>query len=82
MKRFIALALILSPLPAMAADDASYCASLSDIALRYLSFNSKRGEPDGDVAFAIEQCQKGNTASGIPTLENKIRNGGFTLPPR
>lgn len=83
MKRLIALALLLSPLPAMAAtDDASYCAQLSDLALKYLSYNSRRGVPDGEVAAAVDQCQRGNFAAGIPTLERKLRNGGFTLPPR
>ena len=82
MKRFIALVLVLAPLPAMAADDTAYCASLSELALKYLSYNSKRGTPDAEVATAVDQCQKGNTAGGIPTLERKLRNGGFTLPQR
>ena len=83
MKRvLIGLALVLSPLPAMAADDAAYCATLSETALRYLSYNGRRGVPDADVATAVDQCQKGNTAAGIPALETKLRNGGFTLPQR
>ena len=81
MKRLILLVLVLSPLPALA-DDASYCANLSELALKYLSYNSRRGVPDADIATAIDQCQKGNTAGGIPTLERKLRNGGFTLPKR
>ena len=83
MKRaLIGLVLVLSPLPAMAADDATYCANLSELALRYLSYNSRRGMPDADIAGAVDQCRKGNTATGIPTLERKLRNGGFTLPQR
>jgi hypothetical protein len=78
---FVALVLVLSPLPALA-DDASYCASLSELALKYLSYNSKRGVPDGDVAGAVDQCQRGNYASGIPALERKLRANGFTLPKR
>jgi hypothetical protein len=82
MKRvLIGLVFILSPLPAMA-DDAAYCATLSETALRYLSYSSRRGIPDAEVATAVDQCQKGNTAGGIPTLERKLRNGGFTLPQR
>ena len=81
MKRLIVLVLVLSPLPALA-DDASYCANLSELALKYLSYNSRRGVPDADIATAVDQCQKGNTAGGIPTLERKLRNGGFTLPKR
>ncbi len=82
MKRaLIGLVLVLSPLPAMA-DDAAYCAALSETALRYLRQNSPRDVPDAEVAGAIDQCQKGNTAQGIPTLERKLRNAGFTLPQR
>ena len=83
MKRVLTgLVLVLSPLPAMAADGTAYCANLSELALRYLSFNSRRGIPDAEVATAVDQCQRGNTAEGIPTLERKLRNGGFTLPQR
>ena len=83
MKRvLIGLVLVLSPLPAMAADDATYCANLSELALRYLSYNSRRGIPDADIATAVDQCQKGNRAEGISTLERKLRNSGFTLPQR
>jgi hypothetical protein len=78
---FVALVFVLLPLPALA-DDASYCEALSDLALKYLSYNSKRGVPDGDIAAAVDQCQRGNTAGGIPTLERKLRNNGFTLPKR
>lgn len=83
MKRlFVALALLLSPLPAFA-DDASYCATLSDLALKYLGKYSRGTDmPDLDVAAAVDQCQRGNYARGIPTLERKLRANGFTLPPR
>jgi hypothetical protein len=83
MKRlFVALALILSPLPALA-DDASYCATLSDLALKYLGKYSRGTDmPDLDVAAAVDQCQRGNYTRGIPTLERKLRANGFTLPPR
>ncbi len=77
----IALVLVLSPLPALA-DDATYCAQLSELALKYLSYNSKRGMPDGDVATAVDQCERGNTTAGIPLLERKLRSNGFTLPKR
>ena len=83
MKRvLIGFVLVFSPLPAMAADDATYCATLSDLALRYLRQNTPRNLPDAEVATAVDQCQKGNTAAGIPTLERKLRDGGFTLPQR
>ena len=28
------------------------------------------------------RCDHGDTAAGIPILEKKLQNGGFTLPPR
>ena len=83
MKRvLIGLVLVLSPLPAMAGDDATYCANLSELALKYLNYSPRRGEPEVDISAAIDQCRRGNTAGGIPTLERKLRNGGFTLPQR
>ncbi len=79
---FAALALVLSPLPAFA-DDASYCADLSELAYKYLGKHT-RGEsvPDLDVAAAADQCARGNYAGGIPTLERKLRANRFTLPAR
>jgi hypothetical protein len=35
-----------------------------------------------DVRIAIDQCNKGNTAAGIPVLEQKLRNAKVDLPPR
>jgi hypothetical protein len=29
---------------------------------------------------ALDDCQKGNTGAGIPILEKKLRESGFTLP--
>jgi hypothetical protein len=83
MKRLVvALALVLLPLPALA-DDAAYCAKLSELAFKYLGKYS-RGEsvPDLDTVTAADQCGRGNYASGIPTLERKLRANGLTLPPR
>jgi hypothetical protein len=34
------------------------------------------------AAWAISDCQRGDTAAGIPVLEQKLRDGGFTLPKR
>jgi hypothetical protein len=31
---------------------------------------------------AIDQCERGNTAEGIPVLEKKLRDARFTLPKR
>ena len=83
MKRVvIVLALVLSPLPALA-DDASYCADLSALAVKYLGKGTQgRDTVDLDVAASIDQCARGNYAGGIPTLERKLRSNGFTLPKR
>jgi hypothetical protein len=83
MKRlFVAIAFVLSPLPALA-DDASYCAALSDLALKYLGkYSHGESIPDLDVATAIDQCQRGSFDQGIATLERKLRANGFTLPRR
>jgi len=83
MKRVVvAFVLVLSPIPALA-DDASYCATLSELAFRYLGKYSRGiGRPDLDVAVAADQCQRGNYAEGIPALERKLDANGFTLPPR
>lgn len=83
MKRLVvALALVTLPLPALA-DDATYCAQLSELAFKYLG-KYTRGEsvPDLDTAVAADQCARGNYAAGIPVLERKLRANGFTLPPR
>ena len=79
----LVLALVL-PYPALAQqDDAAYCATLGQLALRYLG-KQQAGENKPDLAtrMGIEQCQQGNTAAGIATLERKLRDGGFTLPRR
>ena len=74
--------LLLSQAPAWA-DDMKYCAELSALYRRYLG-NSGEGKmfPDVSVANAISDCEKGNTAAGIPVLEKKLRDGRFTLPKR
>jgi hypothetical protein len=30
----------------------------------------------------LAKCKEGDAATAIPTLERKLRNAGFTLPPR
>jgi hypothetical protein len=65
------------------ADDMAYCAQLSALYRRYLG-NTGEGKtfPDVAAATAIDQCERGNTAAGIPVLEKKLRDGRFTLPKR
>ena len=65
-------------------DDASYCATLSGLANKYLVSGTSQGNgsPDLDTRAAINDCNKGNYARGIPVLERKLRSNGFTLPKR
>lgn len=65
-------------------DDAAYCAQLSDLYRRYLGNTAQGHGPFPDVAagVAMADCEKGNTAAGIPVLEKKLRDARFTLPRR
>jgi hypothetical protein len=65
------------------ADDAAYCAQLSALYRRYLG-NTGEGRqfPDVTASVAMDECQKGNTAAGIPVLEKKLSDARFTLPKR
>jgi hypothetical protein len=78
------LVLLLSVPAAAQSDDAAYCAQLGALALRYLTggTNDGRGVPDLETAAAINDCNKGNTATGIKVLERKLVNNRFTLPKR
>ena len=64
------------------ADEASYCAELSALYRRYLGNTGQRVFPDATAAVAMDQCDKGNYAAGIPPLEKKLRDARFTLPRR
>lgn len=79
------LACVVLPMSAVAqADDAAYCAQLTELVLRYTGGAGVEGRlmPDKTTLGAIADCDKGNTAAGIPVLEKKLRNNGFTLPKR
>jgi hypothetical protein len=81
----LSLSLSLGAVPMVAAQnaDAEYCARLADLTLRYLGKQQMgANKPDLETSTAIDRCQKGDTASGIPVLESKLRNGGITLPRR
>ena len=64
--------------------DAAYCGALIQQYQRYViksgSHSPNTGSLDGQVA--VEQCRAGNTAVGIPVLEQKLRNQGVALPGR
>ena len=62
---------------AASADDGSYCKALAD-AWRKTNSQSMAA----DVPEAINQCNKGNTAAGIPVLEKALKDAKVTLPPR
>ena len=68
----------LAPLTAFGQSaDAKYCQSLADL---YRTTNKQN--MDATVPEAINQCNKGNTAAGIPVLEKALTNAKVTLPPR
>ena len=74
------------PFAAMAAlTDAQYCEALS-VEYRKLNTQATSG-PEADAmaqckAEAIDDCNKGNTAAGIPVLEKALKDGKATLPSR
>ena len=79
------LLVLLLALPAAAQnDDAAYCAQLGATALRYIAGGAGRGTgvPDLETRAAVNDCNKGDTATGIEVLERKLRNNGFSLPKR
>ena len=65
-------------------DDATYCRQLASLALRYTGGAGGEGRLAADLSTvgAIDDCNKGNYAAGIPVLERKLRSNGFTLPKR
>jgi hypothetical protein len=68
------------------AADLRYCAQLSELYVRYVG-RSEAGpsapvKPDVNGGVALAKCHEGNAAAAIPILERKLRNAGFTLPPR
>lgn len=86
MLSIVTAAVILSSVVVSAqTGDAAYCRALGDKYQTYVS-NMQSGRspmPESpDVRIAIDQCSKGNTAAGIPVLEQKLRNARVDLPPR
>lgn len=66
------------PFAAMAAmTDAQYCEALS---VEYRKLNSNA--TSGPQADAMAQCTAGNTAAGIPVLEQALKDGKAPLPSR
>jgi len=75
---------VLSTSAVAQAGDATYCAQLGNLALRYTGGAGSNGGlmPDLTTKEAMDNCNKGNTAAGIPVLEKTLRSNGFTLPSR
>ncbi|MBV8190558.1 MAG: hypothetical protein JOY64_32055 [Alphaproteobacteria bacterium] len=82
---FAATALLLPAAAFAQMSDADYCRALTQ---RYQTLveSVERGHnpqpPPVDAQAAIEQCKAGNTAAGIPVLEQKLRNAKVDLPKR
>lgn len=85
IKWLMPLVAVAFPLAASAqTSDAAYCKAL---AARYEAFVSNTqghsNQPGGvDGSVAIEQCKAGNTAAGIPVLEQRLRDAKIELPKR
>jgi hypothetical protein len=60
------------------ADDKAYCAQLSAFYRKYVQNTSRR--VDVEALAALDDCQKGNAATAIAVLEDRLRRGGFSLP--
>jgi len=65
-------------------NDAAYCKVLSGDYQNYVARSSGRHggvDTNADARMAIDKCGNGDT-SGIPVLENALRNAGLDLPTR
>lgn len=57
------------------ANDMEYCAELTAMYRKYLGQTSSRQSmPDVTASTAIDACESGNTAAGIPVLEKQLTN--------
>jgi hypothetical protein len=78
----IALPLAASMVPLSAAaqsPDTAYCKALSDTVRNTIP---KGQSPTVSVPVAIAKCEAGDTAAGIPVLEQALRNAQVALPSR
>ena len=68
------------------AADRKYCSALSDLYVRYVGTSefspSSMDRTDLEGRLALSKCQAGDTATGIPILERKLRNARVSLPAR
>jgi hypothetical protein len=72
-------ATVLAPFSAFAqsAADAKYCRDLYETYRKIGVANT-----DASIPEAANQCNKGNTAAGIPVLEKALKDAKVSLPPR
>jgi hypothetical protein len=90
MTRWIAcLSMTLAAVSALAeqaqASDTDYCRALARTYETYIANMASGRSPmpeSPDVKIAKDHCDKGDTAAGIPVLEQKLRNAKINLPPR
>jgi hypothetical protein len=92
MRTFAACIIAAVAMPATASaqspqGEMAYCQALASTYVHYIGrsefspYNDvRRGSLDGQVAAS--QCVPGRTAEAISVLEEKLRNGKVTLPPR
>jgi hypothetical protein len=78
------------PPPGMTAvQGAAYCSKLAQAYGEYVAnvggylggTGGGGAAPDIDARVAIAQCQDGNTAAGIPVLQQKLRDARVPVPP-
>jgi hypothetical protein len=82
----LALPMVASAQTDTKASDAKYCAALIAKYQGLLANlgSGKHAGMDNDAAgkLAIDKCQSGDTAAGIPVLEGKLKNAKIELPTR
>jgi hypothetical protein len=79
----IAAATLSGPSSWAQSGDAAYCSALTDDYKKYIASSSgRRMQNDLESDLAVDKCSKGDYAAGIPVLEKKLRDAGFTLPAR
>lgn len=72
-----------------AAQGLAYCTTLATLYSEYVGSTgddlgttySGGEEADLRARFAIAECEEGNTAKGIPTLQNRLRDARVNVPP-
>jgi hypothetical protein len=80
---FVAASLGIAGAARAQSDDLAYCERLYATWERYIAPRSQGQITGGvDAIASVDQCRRGNTAGGIPTLEKKLLGNRFALPTR